>query len=85
MAEAKQQRRPGRPPTKIEEQLQQRKDAEEREFRAGFWVPELRNDESRSKVERWAGEWAGLNNLAFVRVVQSGAIKPSSFPPKGMS
>ncbi|OAL39680.1 hypothetical protein AYO20_01077 [Fonsecaea nubica] len=85
LAEAKQQRRPGRPPTKLEEKITQRKETEEREFRAGLWVPELRNDESREKVERWAGEWGGLNTLDFVRVVKSGGIRPSSFPPKALS
>lgn len=85
LAEAKQQRRPGRPPTKTEERISQRKEAEEREFRAGFWVPELRNEDSRSKVERWAGEWGGLNTLDFVRVVKAGDIKTSSFPPKALS
>lgn len=85
LAEAKQQRRPGRPKLKAEEQITQRKDAEEREFKSGFWVPELRDDESRAKVERWAGEWGGLNTLKFIRIVKEGAVKPSSFPPKGLS
>jgi translation machinery-associated protein 16 len=85
LAEAKDQRRPGRPPTKIEEQIQHRKDDEEREFRAGFWIPELRTEDARSKVERWGGDWGGLNNLEFVRIVKSGIIKPSKFPPKGLS
>ncbi|OCT52877.1 Translation machinery-associated protein 16 [Cladophialophora carrionii] len=85
LAEAKAERRPGRPPTKAEERISQRKEAEEREFRAGFWVPELRNQESRTKVERWVGEWGGLNTLDFVRVVKGGSIKPSNFPPKANS
>ncbi|EHY58753.1 uncharacterized protein HMPREF1120_06756 [Exophiala dermatitidis NIH/UT8656] len=85
LAEARAQRRPGRPPTKLEDQITLRKDAEAREFRGGFWVPELRNEQSRAKLERWAGEWGGLNTLDFVRVVKSGTIKPSSFPPKGLS
>ncbi|KAJ9603862.1 translation machinery-associated protein 16 [Cladophialophora chaetospira] len=85
LAEAKKQRRPGRPPTKTEERISQRKDAEDRESRGGFWVPELRDEESRLKVERWTGDWGGLNTLSFVRVVKSGPIKPSSFPPKAGS
>ena len=85
LAEAKQERRPGRPPTKTEERISQRKEAEEREFRGGFWVPELRDEESRLKVERWGGEWGGLNTLGFIRVVKAGLIKPSSFPPKANS
>ncbi|KIW68886.1 hypothetical protein PV04_04800 [Phialophora macrospora] len=85
LAEARQERRPGRPPTKAEERISQRKEAEEREFRAGFWVPELRTEESRSKVEKWAGEWGGLNTLDFIRIVKGGDIKPSNFPPKANS
>ncbi|KIW61635.1 hypothetical protein PV05_01734 [Exophiala xenobiotica] len=85
LEEAQQQRRPGRPPSKLEEQIKQRKEAEEREFRGGFWVPDLRNEASRSKVEKWGGDWSGLNTLTFVRVVKSGEVKPSSFPPKGLS
>ena len=85
LAEAREQRRPGRPPTKAEERILQRKEAEDHELRAGFWVPELRNQESRAKVERWAGAWGGLNTLDFIRVLKSGDIKPSSFPPKGLS
>lgn len=85
LAEAKAQRRPGRPASKQEDQITQRKDAEEREFRSGFWVPDLRNDDCRQKLERWAGSWAGLNTMDFVRIVKEGEIKASSFPPKGLS
>lgn len=83
--EAKAQRRPGRPRTKVEEEINLRKDTEEREFKSGFWIPDLRDEESRFKVERWTGEWGGLHTLKFVRVVRDGEIKPSSFPPKGLS
>lgn len=85
LAEAQQRRRPGRPPSKLEEQIKQRKDSDEREFRGGLWIPELRTQESRFKLEKWTGEWDGLNTLEFVRVVKNGEIKPSSFPPKGLS
>lgn len=83
--EARRQRRPGRPKLKAEEQIMQRKDPEEREFKAGFWVPELRDEESRIKLERWSGDWAGLNTLTFIRIVRDGPVKLSSFPPKGLS
>jgi len=85
LAEAKAERRPGRPPTKTEEQISQRIDAEEKEFKAGFWAPDLRDEEVRKMLERWGRQWAGLNTLKFVRVVKGGTIKPSIFPPKGMS
>ncbi|RMD42321.1 hypothetical protein DV735_g2775, partial [Chaetothyriales sp. CBS 134920] len=70
---------------KAEERIVDRRDAETREFKAGFWVPDLRDEEGRARLERWAGEWSGLNTLKFVRVVKGGAVKPSSFPPKGLS
>jgi translation machinery-associated protein 16 len=85
LAQARQQRRPGRPPSKAEERISQRKEAEEREFRGGFWIPELRNEESRAKVEKWAGEWGGLNTLDFVRIAKAAGMKSSSFPPKASS
>lgn len=85
LVEAQQQRRPGRPPSKVEERILERKDAEDKEYRGGLWVPELRDDESRQKIERWGGDWSGLNSLKFVRIVKDGTIKPSSFPPKGLS
>jgi len=85
LEEAKAQRRPGRPRTKAEEDIILRKDTEEREFKSGFWIPDLRDDDGRFKLERWAGEWSGLHTLKFIRVVKDGDIKPSSFPPKGLS
>ena len=65
--------------------MRHRRENEQREYRSGFWVPELRDAESRLKLERWNGEWAALNTLTFVRIVSEGGIKPSSFPPKGLS
>lgn len=85
LEEIRSQRRPGRPASKAEERLAEAKDAEEREHKGGFWVPDLRDEDSRSKLEGWNGDWAGLNSLHFVRVVKKGDIKPSTFPPKGLS
>ena len=81
----KSERRPGRPASKAEDRLQQRIDDEERELKSGFWVPDLRDEVTRDRLERWSGQWAGLNTLVFVRVVKGGGIKESKFPPKGLS
>ena len=78
-------RRPGRPISKVEERINERKDAENREWKAGFWIPDLRQEEVRQKLERWSGDWAGLNNLKFIRLTKEGSIQPSKFPPKGLS
>ena len=81
----KSQRRPGRPPSSTEDQLKNQKEADEKEFKGGLWVPEVRSHDAREKLRKWNGEWSGLNTLKFVRVVKDGAIRDSSFPPKGMS
>jgi translation machinery-associated protein 16 len=85
LQEAQAQRRPGRPPSKVEERINDRKDAEEKEYHGGFWVPDLRDQEGRDKLERWSGDWAGLNTLKFIRITKDGTVKGSTFPPKGMS
>ena len=81
----KAERRRGRPPSSQEDRLRHRKEDELREYKSGFWAPDLRDEESRLRLERWNGEWAALNALTFVRIVSGGRIKPSSFPPKGLS
>jgi len=48
-------------------------------------VPDIRDKASRQKLEKWNGQWAGMNTLKFVRVVKDAAVRDSSFPPKGMS
>lgn len=83
--ELKAAHRPGRPRSKAEERLQDRIDAEEREFKAGFWMPDLRNEECLTKLGRWGGQWGGMSTMTYVRVVKGNEIKPSSFPPKGLS
>lgn len=85
LAQIKAAQRPGRPRSKAEERIQARIDAEEKEFKAGFWAPEMRNENCIEKLRRWGGEWGGLSTLTYVRVVKGSNIKPSSFPPKGLS
>lgn len=81
----KAERRPGRPPSKVEERIDDRKDVEEREFKSGFWLPDLRDQEGREKLDKWSGDWAGLNTLKVIRLTKDGTFKPSTFPPKGKS
>lgn len=83
--ELKAAHRPGRPRSKAEERLQNRIDAEEREFKAGFWMPDLRNEECLTKLKRWGGQWGGMSTMSYIRVVKDNEIKTSSFPPKGLS
>lgn len=85
LAAAKTERRPGRPPSKVEERIVDRKDAEEKEFKGGFWIPDLRDQGGRDKLDKWSGDWAGLNTLKVIRLTKNGTINSSTFPPKGKS
>ena len=85
LTEEKAQRRPGRPPSSLENQLTAQQESEEKEFKSGIWIPDIRNKALRERLERWNGDWSGLNTLKFIRVVKNGPVKDSSFPPKGLS
>ncbi|KAK5937609.1 translation machinery-associated protein 16 [Knufia obscura] len=85
LAEHKAAQRPGRPRSKAEDQILNRIEAEQKEHESGFWMPELRNKDSLEKLKDWGGQWAGLNTMTFVRAHRDADIKPSSFPPKGLS
>jgi translation machinery-associated protein 16 len=60
-------------------------DGEEKEFRSGFWVPDLLDAEGVRKLLSWPGDWSSLNTLKFVRIGKESGIRPSTFPPKGLS
>lgn len=85
LAQLKQERRKGRPPTKREEVLGQRTETEEKEFKIGFWVPDLTEMDVLVALKKWNGKWSGLSPVKFVRLVQGGEKKDSTFPPNGMS
>jgi len=44
-------------------------------------MPDLTIEKNVQLLERWEGEWAYLTNLAWVKVMGSGTVKPASFPP----
>ncbi|PGH01423.1 translation machinery-associated protein 16 [Blastomyces parvus] len=79
------ERRPGRPPVKREEILQERIEAENREFESGFWLPDMSDEQNVKKLGTWNGEWSSMSTLGFVRVARDGTRQQSIFPPKGLS
>ncbi|KAL4926896.1 translation machinery-associated protein 16 [Aspergillus undulatus] len=79
------ERRKGRPPSKKEEALLQRTEAENKEFKTGFWMPDLTEEDVVSALRRWNGNWSGLSPLKFIRLTKDGAKQASTFPPKGLS
>lgn len=85
LEELRAERRKGRPPSKREELLQERIQAEEREFRSGFYMPDVTDEDSRRQLQEWNGEWSSLSTIKFIRYCENGHRQPSSFPPRGVS
>jgi len=85
LASIKAERRPGRPPVTREVAITQQLEADRKEYLSGLWIPDRRKEETLFPLRNWEGDWAGLNNMKFVRVMKGGEIKASSFPPTGQS
>jgi translation machinery-associated protein 16 len=79
------QRRPGRPSSNLEDHLKNRIEAEGKEFKSGFWIPDIRDDEGVMKLRAWNRDWSSLNTLKFARIGREGGMRTSTFPPKGLS
>jgi len=83
LAEEKAQRRPGRPASTRQGVLEQLMKEERNEYEGGFWVPDLRAEETVETLAKWGGHWNGLANMKFVRIDSEGRVRESAFPPKG--
>ena len=81
----KAERRPGRPASNRQTLLEDLKKTEDREYDSGFWLPNLQDEETLIKLDRWKGGWIGLGILRFVRIDRAGVAKESQFPPRGAS
>ncbi|KAL4870753.1 hypothetical protein BDV12DRAFT_165162 [Aspergillus spectabilis] len=79
------ERRKGRPPVKREEALLQRTDTENKEFKTGFWMPDLSQEDVVKALVKWNGHWSGLSTMKFIRLTKDGGKQTSVFPPKGLS
>jgi len=85
LADLKAERRPGRPPSKREDELKQQMERDEKEHASGYWIPDMQDGDNLKMLEAWGGDWVGLNTMKFVRVSRDGTMVESSFPPKGQS
>lgn len=79
------ERRPGRPSSTREDLLKRRVDTENREYEAGFWIPDMEDADNVAQLERWTGEWTSLNTLKYIRFTRDGRKRASAFPPKAQS
>lgn len=81
----KAERRTGRPASTRQTLLEQQRKMEEKEFESGFWMPNLQDEETLTRLDGWKGDWVGLGVMRFVRVGSEGMVQESSFPPRGAS
>jgi translation machinery-associated protein 16 len=56
-------RRPGRPKSSREDQLQMLYDVEMSEFRSGFKIPDLLDDKNVAMLKAWPGDYGGLQKI----------------------
>jgi translation machinery-associated protein 16 len=85
LTQLQQERRKGRPPVRREEALMQRTQTEEKEFKTGFWMPDMSDADVLVALKHWNGQWSGLSPMKFIRLTQAGVKQSSSFPPKSIS
>lgn len=85
LEQLKQERRKGRPPSTWQTLIEQHMDLEGKEYESGFWMPDLRDEETLVKLDGWKREWPGLGQMRYVRLDKNGVINESHFPPKGSS
>ena len=85
IVQMKSERRAGRAPSTRQVLFEQQRRTDEKEFESGFWLPNLQDEETLMKLDGWKGDWIGLSNMRFVRVVKEGELRESQFPPRGAS
>ncbi|GAB7361397.1 hypothetical protein MBLNU230_g1450t1 [Neophaeotheca triangularis] len=85
LEQLKADRRKGRPPSTWQTLIEQHLHLEGKEYESGFWMPDLRDEETLQRIDGWKREWAGLGSMRFVRIDKNGAVNDSQFPPKGSS
>ncbi|WPG97922.1 Hypothetical protein R9X50_00070500 [Acrodontium crateriforme] len=81
----KAERRPGRPASTRQTQLEQQRQVENSEYESGFWIPNVQDEETLQKLDNWKGDWLGLGIMRFIRVNSTGDVLQSQFPPRGAS
>ncbi|PHH66308.1 hypothetical protein CDD81_7901 [Ophiocordyceps australis] len=77
-------RRPGRPPTAREDLLKMKIAALEAEYKNGFVLPDMLQQEGAEKLRGWEGSWSKLTALSWIRISSKGLVRPAKFPSKGI-
>lgn len=61
-------RRPGRPASSRQDQIQARIHAERKEYKSGYKCPDLTDAQTVDRLRTWSGTAGGLNVFKFVRI-----------------
>ncbi|PGH19298.1 hypothetical protein AJ80_04051 [Polytolypa hystricis UAMH7299] len=85
LEQLQQEQRKGRPPSKREEVISQKRDLEAKEFATGLWLPDMGQEDNVKRLKAWNRDWSAMSAIAFIRLSSERAKKPSSFPPKALS
>lgn len=83
LSQLKKERRPGRPSSAREDLMRLKVAAGEKEYKDGFYMPDLTDENNIVFLNKWEGSWSYLSTLKWVRVSCSGKVQTSRFPPKG--
>ena len=79
------ERRSGRAKSTRQSLLEQQRATERQEYESGFWLPDLSDEETLLKLDKWPGDWSGLGILKFMRLDSNDGLHESQFPPRGAS
>ncbi|PTB61987.1 hypothetical protein BBK36DRAFT_1173049 [Trichoderma citrinoviride] len=80
----KKTRRAGRPPSTKEDLLKIKIAALEKEYEAGFLIPDITTAQSVKLLDAWEGAWAYLATLPWVKVTAAGNVRKSELPSKAL-
>ncbi|KYK54798.1 hypothetical protein DCS_06758 [Drechmeria coniospora] len=83
--ELRKARRPGRPGSTREDLLKLKIAALETEYKNGFLIPDVMQQDSAKLIEDWEGTWANLTTMPWIKVSSSGQARPADFPSKGIN
>ncbi|KAL7810047.1 translation machinery-associated protein 16 [Trichoderma aethiopicum] len=80
----KKTRRAGRPASTKEDLLKIKIAALEKEYEAGFLIPDITTAEGVKSLDAWEGSWAYLTSLPWIKVTASGNVRKAELPSKAL-
>ncbi len=77
LEQLKKERRHNRPPTKRQELLELKKDAEVKHFETGWKLPDLTDPKNVKIFRGWKGDTGGLNSIRLVEIKSKDSETPT--------